>query len=959
MASASNTNKDDPELGQEQVLTDGAAKAGGATTGTSTSTSSSWLTKKNILIAGSCSLAIIALGVGVGVPISYVNKKAATAAANAAAAEQGNSSTTDTETETLTQEPDPDTSTTDEGKGEDPTVTVDPDGNVDVNTNTDIDTPIFIAQAQQMPFRFAEQLQPMSRNVMAGYESCGDLLQDVQHALESLANRQIENGRDMTCYWNPDGPYVYDEPSTYGGDLFYPCPTLMEGGLMTFDMADGATTDRQQAPTSAASTEDSYGTNNQVGGVDEADIIKSNGELVFMGYDREVIVMDLDGMVLDRVDVPLPPNATQLQPGFYGEDDKSTNADTNTDTSNPSSTSSKQGFGWGCGPPQPQYRTIKSLLMHENDDASTVTLNVITTFDDWTCDTSLCGGLTTAFIYKFDALEGKLELMASQDVNGAYNNARGIGSTNHIVTNARIDTYGFTGPLYRCDQGFWNMTYDEYQEAALIKANETVAQQAKDIVAGLSWANQEDDASSDGACKHVVQISSMTSGDDELSAQEKRTLNLFSNQGVLQNFIQITSLDLEQVTPADAGTLKNDTLGTGLGTVQSEAAGVFIAQYNPELYATASDLILAGRGWRYDSQGRWDEYTFLMSFDLNDGQGSGLKAAVPTAIGEVTGYLKNQFSMDVFEGDLRVATTSFQKWERVLDLKSNETKWMVTTNSTSQVALLRNNNDGNLKEIGFVGGLGPSEDIKSVRFIGARGYVVTFRTVDPLYSLDLRDPSNPRVMGELKISGFSEYMHPISGGDDAGVSQVGDYLLTVGKEADETDGGRITGTKIAVFDVRNITNPQMVDDFVISNEDSGWSGSDATHDHHAFRYLEESKKLILPLYTYDWNNQTNNFDGFMVYNIDIANKEISVTGNVTHSKDLDPNSRYCWGQASLPSRSMVFQGNLMTFKSHSIKMTTDVNNLVGDAWEFGEVNLDENRTKADRGGCHGYWPWMR
>jgi hypothetical protein len=942
MASATNTN-DDPELGQEQVLTEATAKSG-ATTSTS-----SWLTKKNILIAGACSLAIIALGVGVGVPISYANKKAATAAANAAAAEQGNTGTTDPETDTLTQDPVPETSSTDEGKGEEPPVTVDPDGNVDVNTNTDIDTPIFIAQAQQMPFRFAEQLQPMSRNVMAGYDSCGDLLQDVQHALESLANRQIENGRDMKCYWNPDGPYVYDEPGTSGGDLFYPCPTLMEGDMMT-------QSSNKQQPMSAASTEDSYGTNNQVEGVDEADIIKSNGEFVFIGYDREVIVMDLNGMVLDRVDVPLPPNATQLQPGFYGEDDKTS---TNADTSNPSSTSRSQGFGWGCGPPQPQYRTIKSLLMHEKDGTSTITLNVITTFDDWTCDTSLCGGLTTAFIYKFDgAATKKLELMASQDVNGAYNNARGIGSTNHIVTNARIDTWGFTGPLYRCDQGFWNMTYDEYQEAALSKANETAAQQAQDIVAGLSWANQEDGASSKGTCKHVVQISSMTSGDYELSAQEKRTLNLFSNQGVLQNFIQITSLDLEQVTPADAGTLKNDTLGTGLGTVQSEAAGAFMAQYNPELYATASDLILAGRGWRYDSQGRWDEYTFLMSFDLNDSQGSGLKAAVPTAIGEVTGYLKNQFSMDVFEGDLRVATTSFQKWERVLDLKSNETKWTVTTNSTSQVAVLRNNDDGNLKEIGFVGGLGPSEDIKSVRFIGARGYVVTFRTVDPLYSLDLRDPSNPRVMGELKISGFSEYMHPISGGDDAGVSQVGDYLLTVGKEADETDGGRITGTKIAVFDVRNITNPQMVDDFVIRNEDSGWSGSDATHDHHAFRYLEESKKLILPLYTYDWNNQTNNFDGFMVYNIDIANKEISVTGNVTHSKDLET-YRYCWGQASLSSRSMVFQGNLMTFKSHSIKMTTDVNNLLGDTWKFGEVNLDENRTKADRDGCHGYWPWMR
>jgi hypothetical protein len=921
MPSAS--NNDDPELGgkdmsqgqeqeQEQVGTSHDAAGAGA------AAKSSWLSQKNLLAGGACGLLIIALGVGVGVPISYANKRAPENA-TPTAAEQG-------------------------GSGSD----------------TDTDTP-FVAQAQQMPFRFAEQLQPMNRNVMAGYGSCGDLLQDVQHALESLANQQIENGRNMQCWWDPNGPYVYDDASNEDGDRFYRCPSFFKA-----DRVSASSIDRKQAPMSAASTEDSYGTNNQVKGVDEADIIKSNGEYVFIGYDREVIVLDLNGMVLDRVEIPLPPNATQLQPGFYDGDD----TNTNTDTSIPSSVSRTQGWGWGCGPPQPQYRTIRSLLMHENkkdgdgsSDAS-ITLNVITTFRDWTCDSSLCGGLTTAFIYKFDgaATTKKLELVASQDINGAYNNARGIGSTNHIVTNARIDTWGFTGPLNRCDQGYWNMTYDEYQEAALSKANETLAQYAHDIVSGLSWANTQD-AAFDGAsaCKHVVQISSMTSGGQELTVQEKRTLNLFSNRGMLQSFVQITSLDLEQVTPADAGTLKNETLGTGLGTVKGAAAGAFMAQYNPELYATASDLIMAGRGWRYDAKGQWDEYTYLMSFDLSqgEGEGSGLKAAVPKAIGEVTGYLKNQFSMDMFDGEhLRVATTSFQKWERVLDLKTNETQWMVTTNSTSQVAVLKDDANGNLDQIGFVGGLGPSEDIKSVRFIGERGYVVTFRSVDPLYTLDLSVPSNPRVMGELKISGFSEYMHPISGGDDAGVSQVGDYLLTVGKEADETNGGRITGTKIALFDVRNITDPQMLDYFVIDNEESGWSGSDATNDHHAFRYLEESKKLIIPLYTYDWNNQTNNFDGFVVYDIDIANKEISMTGNVTHSKDLET-YRYCWGQASLPSRSMVFQGNLMTFKSHSIKMTADVNNLVGDdTWEFGEVNLDENRTKSDMGGCHGYWPWV-
>jgi hypothetical protein len=719
------------------------------------------------------------------------------------------------------------------------------------------------------------------------------------------------------------------------------------------EAADSASSNRVAEPTS---TEDSFETNNQVEGVDEADLIKSNGEFVFMGYGSEVIVIDLEGTVLDRVEVPLPPNATQLKPGF-GE---ATSGGDGGD-----STTSRRSFapgGWGCGPPKPQYRKVKALLMNEEvgtdgiTPTGTVTLNVVTTFDDWTCDSSLCGGLTTSFIYKFDGSDSgikKLNLLASQDINGRYNNARSIKSINHLVTDASIDTWGFTGSLYRCDQTYyWNTTYEEYEKLAYQKANETVEQYARDIVAGLSWATPN--GAADDACRHIVQISSMTSGDDGLTAQEKRSLRLFSGQGVLQNFVQITSLDLEQlVDPDPNGPPRNETLGTGLGTVANHASGAFIAQYDPELYATQSDLILAGRGWRYDNDGRWDEYTYLMSFDLADSNTA--FGAVPKAIGEVTGYLKNQFSMDHWNNHLRVATTSFQKWDRVFDEKTMETSWVVVTNSTSQVSVLKDNDAGELEQVGFVGDLGPSEDIKSVRFLSDRGYVVTFRTVDPLYSLDLSDPANPQVMGELKISGFSEYMHPISNVDDA-ASQVGDFLLTVGKEADEEQNGRVIGTKISVFDVTDITDPQTVADYVILYGEKGWTNSAASYDHYAFRYMPQSKKLIIPLSKYDWENRDNNFDGFVVYNIDIAGKEISLTGNITHSEGEDT-YRWCWSMASLKSRSMAFKGNLMTFKSHSIKFTRDVNNLSGDVWDFGEINLDVNRTKSNE--CHTYGPWIR
>jgi hypothetical protein len=348
-----------------------------------------------------------------------------------------------------------------------------PIGVTDADTNAGVIEQPTVSQANALPFRFAENLQSLSspsRNVMAEYGSCGDLLQDVQHALESTANAQIENGRDMNCWWDPTAPPNYDEQENADMSV-YPCP------MMEMQMYSEGASENLAAPSAAApSTEDSYGTNNQVEGVDEADVIKSNGEFVFVAYDRELTVIDLEGNVLDRVVVPLPPNATQLLPGFGEENQNLTSMER-----------SSFAPGWGCGgPPQPQYRTVRSLLMDEDGTGGEITLNFITTFDDWTFEAALCGGLTTAFIYTFTKQDLELNLVASRDINGSYNNARGIGAVNHIVTNANIDTWGFTGSLSRCHQAYWNMAYDDYEQVALTKAQDTVAEYAKNTVDGLS-----------------------------------------------------------------------------------------------------------------------------------------------------------------------------------------------------------------------------------------------------------------------------------------------------------------------------------------------------------------------------------------------------------------------------------------------------------------------------------------
>jgi uncharacterized secreted protein with C-terminal beta-propeller domain len=165
--------------------------------------------------------------------------------------------------------------------------------------------------------------------------------------------------------------------------------------------------------------------------------------------------------------------------------------------------------------------------------------------------------------------------------------------------------------------------------------------------------------------------------------------------------------------------------------------------------------------------------------------------------GMVQGSLLNQFSMDEFDGNLRVATT---EWNR---------------ESVNSVYIL----DRNMNQIGSVENLAPGERIFSVRFMGEMGYVVTFRQVDPLFVLDLSDPENPKVTGELKVPGFSNYLHPISQ----------DVLLGIGQDVDENTG-RQQGIKLSLFDVSDSGKPREIGNLILG--DSG-SYAEVLHNHKA------------------------------------------------------------------------------------------------------------------------------
>ena len=284
------------------------------------------------------------------------------------------------------------------------------------------------------------------------------------------------------------------------------------------------------------------------------------------------------------------------------------------------------------------------------------------------------------------------------------------------------------------------------------------------------------------------------------------------------------------------------------------------------VYASSSTLYIAATQWvQFDEQGSIsseDWSTAIHAFDLG---GDG--AATHVAAGEVPGSTLNQFSLSEYDGHLRVATTE-------------GTPWGARDESESGVHVFQVQ-DGELVEVGSVGGLGRTETIQSVRFMGPVGYVVTFRQTDPLYVIDLEDPADPRNVGELKIPGFSSYLHPIGEG----------RLVGVGRDADLE--GRDQGFLVSLFDVSDPTSPQQIQTHIEAE-----AYSQAGNDPQAFLWWAPESAAIMPIERYQ-EPTPNEPEGFGVGMtvLDIADSGITERGTVT------VDGRY-------PSRGIVVQGQL-------------------------------------------------
>ncbi len=247
--------------------------------------------------------------------------------------------------------------------------------------------------------------------------------------------------------------------------------------------------------------------------------------------------------------------------------------------------------------------------------------------------------------------------------------------------------------------------------------------------------------------------------------------------------------------------------------------------------------------------------TAVHKFDIGDPTRTDYVAS-----GQVIGSVLNQFSLSEHNGYLRIATTDFDQWGR-------------GDGSVSFVSVLEER-DGELVQIGQVGDLGRGERIFAVRFLGDIATVVTFRQTDPLYTIDLSDPTNPTTLGELKILGYSAYLHPLGN----------DLVLGVGQDADEE--GRTKGTQVSLFDISDLTDPTRIAQWTLPG---GWT--EAEFNARAFLHWAPEDLVVLPVNVYPWGAEGDQEPFFGAVALEVTDDSIAERARITHT-DGEP-QQFC------------------------------------------------------------------
>ncbi|GAF69267.1 unnamed protein product, partial [marine sediment metagenome] len=301
----------------------------------------------------------------------------------------------------------------------------------------------------------------------------------------------------------------------------------------------------------------------------------------------------------------------------------------------------------------------------------------------------------------------------------------------------------------------------------------------------------------------------------------------------------------------------------------------FMLGSSQSMYVSQNNIFLTSQHYEYinpleDFTGGSRQTTILHKISIDAGDIS------YAAQGEVPGSILNQFSMDEHNGFFRIATTVGSVWDG---------------QSTNNIYIL----DDTLERVSEIEDIAPGERIYSARFMGGKAYLVTFKKVDPFFTIDLSDPYNPQILGELKIPGYSDYLHPY---DE-------NHIIGIGKDTVEPDEGETwgrdfawyQGIKIALFDVSDFENPKEVAKIIIGDRGTD---SPALYDHKAFLFDRERELLVIPIRLCEISDEIkeqNNgdtgsiygeatFQGAYVYRLSLEDG-FELKGRITHAEGED------------------------------------------------------------------------
>ncbi|MFO7611621.1 MAG: beta-propeller domain-containing protein [Clostridia bacterium] len=371
------------------------------------------------------------------------------------------------------------------------------------------------------------------------------------------------------------------------------------------------------------------------------------------------------------------------------------------------------------------------------------------------------------------------------------------------------------------------------------------------------------------------------------------------------SFMTISVMDIDGGKP-----VRTETVMGGGGTIYMSHNALYIVKpamyFFPMLIEGAKDGSGSGTSDQAAEQTTPAEpKTAIFKYELAG------DSVIYSGTGEVDGDVLNQFSMDEFNGNFRIATT----------------KW--TENGTiNNVYVL----DRNMNTVGSLVNLAPGEMIYAVRFSGNTGYVVTFRNMDPLFVIDLSNPSNPVVTGELKIPGFSNYLHFVGENLLLGIGVDTQEIYTKDANGNEIVTGFIrSGLKLSLFDVSNPFNPIEVDSLVIGKDGSY---TEAQYNHKAFTWWDEKGAAM-------FSAQINYSEGYRDYSswqegaviVNVVNGRLSLKGILPGM-----NSRDMYWYYYTPSR-VTYIGDTVYYIHMGTLRTFDYNTMSG----IGELTVVEGQ----------------